>query len=198
MTFTAVFLVHLILSIWQNEPAKHPDGKIHLQNPSFEDSPRPSACPTGWVSFTPGCTPDIMPGAWGVQVQPKDGLSFVSLVVREDGTREDISQRLPETLKAGICYTIVIYLAHSQQYVGYNLPARLRLWGGSGREKHQMLATSVLIDHPEWKEYKFQFVPNHEMRYITLEAFYAPGSLRHYRGNILIDHCSPIERCDRA
>jgi hypothetical protein len=139
-----------------------------------------------------------MPGAWGVQVRPMDGLSFVALVVREDGTREDISQRLPETLKAGICYTMVMHLAHSPRYVGYNLPARLRIWGGSGREKHQMLATSVLIDHPEWKEYKFQFVPNHEMRYITFEAFYAPGSLRYYRGNILIDHCSPIERCDRA
>lgn len=198
MTLTAVFLFRLVLQIWQNEPSQQPDGKIHLQNPSFEDTPRASACPTGWASFTPGSTPDIMPGAWGVQVPPKDGFSCLALVVREDGTREDISQRLPETLKPGICYTMVIHLAHSQQYVGYNLPARLRLWGGSGREKRQMLTTTALIDHPEWKAYKIQFVPNHEMRYITLEAFYAPGWLRHYRGNILIDACSPIERCDRA
>lgn len=122
----------------------------------------------------------------------------MALVVREDGTREDVSQRLPQSLQPGVCYTIVMHLTHSKEYVGYNLPARLRIWGGSEREKRQMLATSGLIDHEDWKEYKFQFVPNHEMRYITFEAFYAPGSLRKYRGNILLDNCSPIERCDRA
>ena len=90
MTFTSVLLVQLVLAFWQNEPTQQPDGKIHLQNPSFEDIPRASACPTGWVSFTPGCTPDIMPGAWGVQVLPKDGLSCLALVVLADCTREDI------------------------------------------------------------------------------------------------------------
>ncbi len=198
MNLTALLLFQLLFTLWQGAPAQQPDGKIHLQNASFEDTPRASACPMGWVSFAPGSTPDIMPGAWGVQAQPQDGMSCLALVTREDGTREDISQRLPQTLKPGICYTFSLYLAHSPQYVGYNHPARIRIWGGGGREKQQLLASSSLIDHQDWKEYKFQFVPNHEMRYITLEAFFAPGSLRHYRGNILLDNCSPIERCDRA
>ncbi|MEQ1745997.1 MAG: hypothetical protein ABMA02_11255 [Saprospiraceae bacterium] len=193
-----VVVFQFLFALWQNALAQQPDGKIHLQNPSFEDRPQASHCPSGWVSFTLGSTPDIMPGAWGVHVRPQDGLSCMALVVREDGTREDVSQRLPQSLQPGVCYTIVMHLTHSKEYVGYNLPARLRIWGGSEREKRQMLATSGLIDHEDWKEYKFQFVPNHEMRYITFEAFYAPGSLRKYRGNILLDNCSPIERCDRA
>lgn len=39
---------------------------------------------------------------------------------------------------------------------------------------------------------------NHDMRYITFEPYYAPGVLFHYCGNILLDSCSPIVRCDRA
>ena len=139
-----------------------------------------------------------MPGAWDIVVQPQEGNSCVALVTREDGTREDIAQQLPQTLKAGTCYTFSLYLAHAPQYVGYNLPVRLRIWGGAGRGKEQLLAGSPLIDHTGWKQYKFQFVPNRDMRYITFEAFFAPGSMFHYRGNIVLDNCSPIERCDKA
>ena len=184
--------------MFQTAAGPQPDGKIFLLNPSFEDAPRASACPLGWASYTTGCTPDIMPGAWGIQVEPQDGKSCLALVTREDGTREDISQQLPQDLKAGVCYTFRIYLAHAPQYVGYNHPVRLRIWGSAGRGKEQLLASSNLVDHASWKEYKFQFVPNRNMRYITFEAFYAPGALFHYRGNIVLDNCSPIERCDRA
>lgn len=198
MKHKGVFFPGLWLALLSWMPAQQPDGKIHLANPSFEDMPRASACPSGWMSFTPGSTPDIMPGAWGIQALPQDGQTCIALVTREDGTREDIAQQLPELLKAGTCYTFSIYLAHAPQYVGYNHPVRLRIWGGSGRKKEQMLASSPLIDHPGWKLYKFQFVPNHDMKYLTMEAFFAPGSMFQYRGNILLDNCSPIERCDRA
>ena len=196
MNGLAIFLLPLALVL--SRLASQPDGKIYLQNPSFEDTPRASACPAGWASYTNGSTPDIMPGAWDVQIPPQEGRSCVALVTREDGTCEDISQRLPQPLKPGTCYTFRIYLAHAVQYVGYNHPARLRIWGGAGRSKQQLLASSMLIDHEGWKEYKFQFVPNHTMRYITFEAFFAPGAMFRYRGNIVLDNCSPIERCDRA
>lgn len=198
MNILSIFLSGLWLSLFAGTLARQPDGKLFFQNPSFEDKPRASACPTGWVSFTPGSTPDIMPGAWGIQVQPQEGKTCVALVTREDGTREDIAQQLPQVLKAGTCYTLKIYLAHAPQYVGYDHPVRLRIWGGAGRGKEQILASSPLIDHPAWKEYTFQFVPGRDTRYITFEAFFAPGSLFHYRGNIVLDNCSPIERCDRA
>lgn len=179
-------------------PQPQPDGKVRLQNPSFEDTPRASASPWGWNSYTPGSTPDIMPGAWGVELLPQDGKTCLALVTREDGSSEDVTQQLPQALKSGTCYTFSIYLAHAPQYVGYNHPVRLRIWGGAGKGKEQLLASSTLVDHTGWKTYKFQFVPNRDMHYITFEAFFAPGAMFHYRGNIILDNCSPIERCDRA
>lgn len=176
-----------------------PDSKIYFQNPSFEDTPQESASPQGWQSLTPGSTPDILPGPWGVQAPAFDGKTSLGLVTREDGTREDVTQALPGMLHAGTCYTFTIYLAHVPKYAGYNLPVRLRIWGGAGRAgREQLLASSPLIDHPDWRAYKFQFVPSHEMRVITFEAYYGPGMLNSYKGNILLDNCSPIERCDRA
>lgn len=198
MKFLGVFLFGLMMYPFSGPAGWQTAGGITLRNPSFEDKPRASACPEGWASYTPGSTPDIMPGAWDIVVQPQEGNSCVALVTREDGTREDIAQQLPQNLKAGTCYTLSLYLAHAPQYVGYNLPVRLRVWGGAGRGKEQLLASSPLIDHAGWKQYKFQFVPNRDLRYITFEAFFAPGSMFHYRGNIVLDNCSPIERCDKA
>lgn len=176
-----------------------PDGKINFNNPSFEDAPQQSASPIGWQSFTPGSTPDIQPGIWGVQVQPQEGHTYVGLVTREDGTAEDIGQTIREDLSSGICYEFSLFLAHAPKYAGYNHPIRLRAWGGSKRgSKEQLLASSPLIDHSEWRSYKLQFTPTRTVRYITLEAWYGPGALFKYKGNILLDNCSPLMRCYRA
>ncbi|MBK8554546.1 MAG: hypothetical protein IPL65_01675 [Lewinellaceae bacterium] len=174
-------------------------GKIRFYNASFEDTPRASAAPAGWRSWTLGSTPDIMPGAWGVQCKPQDGTSCLALVTREDGTTEDVSQVLSSPLKKDSCYTFTLYLANSPEYVGFNLPVRLRVWGSAQPGKKEvLLASSPLVDNKEWRLYKFQFVPSRDLRSITFEAYYAPGTLFKYRGNILLDHCSPIERCYRA
>ncbi|HND88166.1 MAG TPA: hypothetical protein PK971_07555 [Saprospiraceae bacterium] len=180
-------------------PRTGPDGKIHLQNPSFEDAPQQSAAPHGWQYFSPGSTPDIQPGIWGVQMAAQEGSTYVGLVAREDGTTEDVGQTLREDLLGGVCYEFSIYLAHSPKYAGYNHPLRLQVWGAASKgAKEQLLASSPLINHAEWKAYKLQFVPSRTLRYITLQAWYGPGVLFKYKGNILLDNCSPIERCDRA
>jgi hypothetical protein len=112
---------------------------------------------------------------------------------------EDIGQALEKMLKKDSCYTFSIQLSHSSKYVGYNLPVRLRVWGGAQPgQKQVLLATTPLISHSEWKEYKLQFVPTSYLKSITLEAYYAPGTMFKYRGNILLDNCSVIWRCDRA
>lgn len=177
-----------------------PGTVIPVRNPSFEDdAPAQSKLPGGWQSNTAGSTPDILPGAWGIQFAPQEGKTCVGLVTREDGTSEDISQGLPETLKGGICYTFSIYLAHAPKYVGYNHPVKIRIWGGASRGKKEMLLeSSPLIDHSDWRKYPFQFVPARDMRYITFEAWYGPGITFKYKGNILLDNCSAIEKCDRA
>lgn len=140
-----------------------------------------------------------MPGAWGLKCPPQDGKTCLGLVTREDGTREDIGQMLPEVLKKDSCYTFTLYLAHASQYVGFNQPLRLRVWGGARKgEKTQLLDSSPLIDHADWRPYKFQFIPGSDLKYLCFEAYFGPGVLFKYKGNILLDNCSVILRCNRA
>ena len=169
-----------------------PGTVIPVRNPSFEDdAPTQSKSPKGWQSITPGSTPDILPGAWGIQFAAQDGKTCVGLVSREDGSVEDISQGLPETLKSGTCYTFSIHLAHASKYVGFNHPLRLRIWGSASRGKKEVLLTSSkLIDHNEWRKYSFQFVPTRDIRFITLEAGYGPGISFTFKGNFLRDNVS--------
>lgn len=173
--------------------------RIYLRNASFEGEPGHDRTPTGWYSCTLGSTPDIFPGAWGIKhVQPQHGATCLGLTVRDDGTTEDISQALGEKLIAGNCYTFKMWLAHTDSYVGYNRPARIRVWGGTSRGKKEcLLDTSPVISGSEWKEYRFQFMAKGDYTHLTLEAWYAP-SCGVYRGNILLDNCSPIQRCNRA
>jgi hypothetical protein len=173
--------------------------KIYFNNPSFEDAPRSSASPQGWGSGTPGSTPDILPGAWGLDCPAQHGKTCIGLVIREDGTVEDVGQMLSAPLLKGQCYSFTVWLAHPNQYVGYNQPSRLRIWGGySGLQKQEILDSSPLIEHNGWKQYRFQFVPQRDLKCIIFEAYFAPGVMTRYKGNILLDNCSPIEHCDGA
>lgn len=185
----ALFL--LLLSVAQQ-------AQVPLVNPSFEGAPAASAIPYGWISISPGSTPDILPGAWGLQGAPYDGATFVGLVTREDGTREEISQNLPVALAPDVCYRFSVYLAHLPTYVGYNQPVRLRVWGGPQNKRAELLASSPLITHKEWRKYTFEFIPDQSVQCMTLEAYFGPGVLFYYKGNILLDNCSSVERCDRA
>lgn len=190
----------LALCFQQNPSAQGaPDGKIHFQNASFEGAPGESKVPGGWSSATPGSTPDLLPGAWGLACPALDGNTCLGLVTREDGTREDIGQWLSEPLKGGTCYTFSVSMCHAEKYVGYNQPVRLRVWGGAARGKKEVLLTSSpLVDQAAWREFRLQFAPPKDVRFITFEAYFAPGAMFHYKGNVLLDKCSPIERCDRA
>jgi hypothetical protein len=190
------WLVVFCLSVDAWLPPENP--KIFFRNPSFEGKGQSSTIPEGWVSSN-GSTPDILPGAWGLDCSVHDGKTCLGLVTREDGSREDVSQALGEPLKKDQCYAFSLHLAHLSKYVGYNQAVRLRVWGGSSKgSKEQLLDASPLIEHTDWKQYKFQFTPKTAVKYITFEAYFAPGVLFKYKGNILLDLCSPIEQCDRA
>lgn len=177
-----------------------PSGKIYLRNASFEDTPGSGKAPQGWYFDTPGNTPDVLPGAWEI-MEPKayDGKTYIGLITREDGSYEDIRQSLAEPLKAGQCYTFSIYLAHAPKYVGYNKPTRLRICGASEKGgKLEILTFSPLINHSDWKLYKFEITPSRQVTQLVFEACFAPGVIFKYRGNVLLDLCSPIEKCVRA
>lgn len=176
------------------------DGKIYFANASFEDVPGESRVPAGWQSAAAGSTPDIFPGAWNMtNIAPQHGKTCIGLVTRDDGTSEEISQLLHATLEAGVCYTFSVQLSHAEKYVGYNLPARVRVWGGSRPgEKSVLLGSSELVKNSGWQVFKCQFVPTKPVRCITFQAYFGSGVMFFYKGNVLLDACSPIERCDRA
>lgn len=192
--YLSLLLVHLSFTAPSGTPY------CTLANPSFEDpNPREARFPEGWSSQTPNNTPDLLPGAWGLQAAPFHGNTCLGLVTRDDGGVENVGQRLSNPLRPLECYTLSLHLCKAAQYVGYHQPCRLRIWGGSQPgSKQVLLATSTLVSHTDWRKYEFTFTPKVPVESLTFEAYYAPGASFKYKGNILLDHCSAIEKCVKA
>ena len=172
---------------------------IQIDNASFEgDEPQDATMPANWHSCRMGTTPDILPGPWGVYLEPSEGETFIGLITRMDGSWESIGQRTGEPLVPGECYSLVVDLAHAKNYSGYNNPLHLRVVGGQVKcARDQVLGQTEFIEHEEWKTYTIKFVPKKEINYIIIEAFYQEGKFS-YKGNILIDNIRPIKKCVRA
>jgi hypothetical protein len=187
-----IFLFVGLLSVTFN-----PDSSILLNNPSFEGVPEDARVPDGWHACGSYSTPDILPGPWGVYQEAYHGDTFLGLISREDGTWEHIGQQLPQALKKDECYTFSVKLARSSGYVGYNKALKFRIWGGTKKcGKAQLLGHTVAISHTDWKSYRFNFFTNDAYSHIIIEAYYVGKTP--YRGNLLIDACSPFEVCMRA
>lgn len=187
---------------------------ILLENPSFEGKPsagdvtKPMSI-RGWYDCGfPGETPpDVHPeplgGPFGVTQKPKDGQSYVGLVIRSNETYERIGQRLSQPLEGDKCYEFSIAISRSLIYksidrntldeVNYIGPIKLRIWAGNGHcERKEMLAESSLILHNTWKTYNFRFEPSKNFTYIMFEAFYQTPTPFPNNANILLDNASPI------
>jgi len=181
---------------------------IFLENPSFEDNPRYASVPGGWrnCAFNNESPPDVHPvenGDFKVIQKPKDGDTYLGLVVRENATAESIGQQLSDTLQAGQCYSFSLQLCRSDIFISagrlsremtnYNTPVMLKIWGGiSPCGKRSLLATSPPIEHLDWKKYTFQFQPEVPLSWISFEAYFVLGTEVAYNGNILLDNASPI------
>lgn len=172
---------------------------IRLANPSFEDEPADATMPQQWAACSTGSTPDILPGSWGVYMDPVDGETYLGLITREDGSFESIGQKLSSPFVANECYKFTVDLAHSNTYANYNLPIRLRIWGGTTRcAKDQLLIETKSIKHVDWKNYTLQFTAKQTYPYIIIEAYYAKGIFFPYKGNLLLDNISVFRKCPRA
>ncbi len=167
-------------------------------NASFEGEPRDATIPRGWYDCEPGTTPDILPGPWGVYLEASAGETYVGLITRENGSWESIGQKLTKKLEEGICYYFSLELARSDEYMGYNKPLKLRVWGGNAKcNRTQLLVETDRISHTDWQTYSFDFTAETDLRYIIVEAYHADGNFA-YAGNILIDNISPIRQCGRT
>lgn len=171
---------------------------IFLNNASFEDDAQDATVPSGWFGCELGSTPDILPGQWGVYQPAEEGDTYLGLITREDGTWESIGQRLTTPLKKGDCYALTLFLSHSNNYETYNGELRLRIYGGARKcQKAQKLYESPLIRQSRWEEYQVEFFAKQDIHYLVFEAYHVHQG-RAFRGNILIDGISPIEKCIRA
>lgn len=198
------FLFHH--SVWSQ------DDPILLSNPSFEDMPRHSKPPRGWIDCGyPGeSPPDIQPsGTFNVTRPASEGNTYLGMVVRDNDTWESVSQRLSKPLDKEKCYSFKISLCKSELYVStsritdetanYTTPAKLRIYGGFGHcDKQFLLGETTTVNHTNWVEYEFKFEPIANYTYIILEAFYKTPTLFPYNGNLLIDNASGLQpfECD--
>ncbi|MBP6183827.1 MAG: hypothetical protein KA479_02735 [Saprospiraceae bacterium] len=174
-------------------------GTIPLRNGGLEANWQVGFQMEAWGAWGTGATPDILPGQWSISKLPKEGKSYVGLIIREDGTKEGIVQKLDHQLEAGQCYYLSLALAHLPDYAGFKLPGSIRLKGRLGNNgKVFDLAMSPLITHEQWVYYTLEFTPSSTVDQVIIQASYAPGVTKPYRGNILIDHLSSFSRCLRA
>lgn len=184
---------------------------IFLENPSFEDAPRAGMAPSGWTDcgFPGETAPDVQPfGGFGVTQLAYDKNTYLGLVTRDNKTWESVVQKLSKPLRKGQCYKFSIYLANSERYVSatkrdpslltnFEKGVVLRIFAGnSAKDKTELLVTSEIIEHTEWKQYKFEFTPkNADYYYFFLEAYYKTPTMFHYNGNLLLDKASEIASC---
>lgn len=203
-TLILVFLLSASLLAGQNP--------IRLTNPSFEDVPSPGLAPRGWTAcgFEGETPPDVQPSIdqyitfFGVAQPAMDGSTYLGMVVRSNETWESVSQTLETPLQEGVEYRFSLFLSRSYEYqsydrvtsreANYTTPALLRIWAGNGPcPFDQLLAETVQVDHNNWRQYLFTFVPCSNWESIRLEAYYSNMSeIFPYNGNLLIDKCSEL------
>jgi len=178
------------------------NAQIELKNPSFEDTPKDATTPTDWTPCGTSTTPDILPGKnewgqpiWDVLLEPMNGETYVGLIARKDNTREYIGQELSRSLKANSCYFLSLDLATSPRYAGYNKALELRIWLSNNMCEKEELIEGIVVDNYDWFNYEVIFMPSDAYEYIILEACHVDGSVLPYRGNILIDNISVIQKC---
>lgn len=181
---------------------------IPFLNPSFEDRPDFGKPPAGWFycghfGETP---PDIHPGGfYGVETPPKDGQTYVGMVTRDNGTAEQLGQRLTQPLTPGQCYAFRIFAARSEVYASvsrltgqpapYTLPLKLSILGAKRHcEPTVVLGRSKTMLETEWQQLDFVLKPEEAFDHLILSATSANGES--YNGNILLDAASPLVPCD--
>lgn len=200
--FVLSFAFFLLLTLTANAQ----ETTLFLTNPSFEDIPRHSTAPRGWIDcgFDGESKVDIHPsGSFSVVKQPIDGNTYLGMVVRDNDTWESVAQPLSSPMLGGNCYEFSIFLSKSETYISvskltentanYNTAAKLRIYGGNDAcDRAEMLAESNLIVHTRWIEYNFKFEPQADYSYILLEAFFNTPTLFPYNGNLLLDAASNL------
>lgn len=190
-------------------------------NPSFEAIQEfNDTVPSAWFDCgSKGNTPPSIhengKEQWGITQNTLFGTKYLSMVTRTNDTNEAIAQKLNKPLQAGKKYRFSIYLATSTTLESmvpgqvskgkqrFDQPTTIRVWATnklcrSGSLKkippgvEELLYTSSVVDHEDWREYIIDLAPKAEHDHILIEVFYKIPALVPTNGNVLIDNISSI------
>ncbi len=189
-------------------------GDILLKNPSFEGVPNEldvdGNLPDGWFDcgHVDETAPDLLPlsggGIFQVTQKPNDGISYLGMVARDNGTWEIIGQALSKPLMAGSVYEFELFMCRAASFANFDWtigqsinydkkPITLRIWGGKyDCDRHELLATSEGVNNLDWQKFEFTLAPSQIYTHLVVEAFYKLPSQSPYSGNLLLDNASPI------
>ena len=179
---------------------------LYLNNPSFEDYPRPAKPPKGWVDcgFKGETPPDVQPDAtFSVTKKAQEGETYLLLAVRDNDTWESVTQELKQPLEKDSTYEFKVHLSLTDTYISvsriteetmqYTTPAIFRLWvGNEDCKRSQLIGETRAITHDEWKAYPFIFRADADWKYLILEAYFDPNKLFPYCGNLTLDNSSLV------
>jgi len=182
---------------------------ILLENASFEGAETGySTIPDGWTDcgFEGESPPDLFKGSgihFGLSRKAKDGDNGVCLISRIDNTWEGLGQKLPYALEKGKAHFLHLYAMRSPEYLAtdrltgdkenFNKALQLYLWGSKEAcESKALLGVSQLIENEYWEKINFAFIPDDSYQFLWFEVRYQANATDPYRGNMLVDHFSPI------
>ena len=168
---------------------------INFANPSFEGTaPAANVTPAPWTECMPGQTPDTQPGAWGVNLPPTNGSSYIGLVAEPSASwQEGAAEQLSSPFLAGTTYTFTVDLANSSSTGGGIVPgcAECEIWGGfSACDANTLLWHSGgITPYDVWQTYSVTFTPTQNFTWCMFQINSLGCSAQPY---ILVDNISPV------
>jgi hypothetical protein len=191
-------------------PSINAQDTIRLNNPSFEDVPKNSMSPKGWVDcgFDGETPPDVQPGG-GFEVTKGafHGKTYLGMVCRDNFTNEAVSQKLERELYPEVCYKLSLRLCRSENYQSlskatnlpsnYIIPISAEIWLGKSPCGMGFLAgRTERVIHTDWQEYIFEFMPDDFYDHILIIAGTEDDVQKGINGNLLFDDASEIVSFD--
>jgi hypothetical protein len=182
---------------------------VFFQNPSFEDTPRRSKTPYGWYlcGANHHSPPDIHPeNIFKVTKSPADGITYLGMVSRADGSVESIEQVLSEPLQPGT-YRMDFFAARSDEYYSYSVPVdqwvhfdhplHLAVYGSDVPcSTARLLGRSQLVKDTAWQYYTLTLKVSAPVGRLQIRVE-PPGTADSiWHGSMLIDGLSPIVPVD--
>lgn len=184
---------------------------ISFKNPSFEDTRKCCSPPVNWTNceyeYLSGQNSpvDVQPGSFNVTLAPQEGFSYLGMVVRDDDSKEQVSQKLSKPLRPNVEHHFALYafcsdILRSMSLVkkadaNYSEPTYLQIWGGMDIcEKRTLLYTSPRIENRDWERYNVIFTPDKAYSHLFFEATFKPEGIKYkpFCGNLMLDNLSKI------